>query len=50
MSGFLSDRDAIAQILQHVNDGTTDHSEEVWREPVANYTSPERLDRESFGT
>lgn len=46
MSGFLSDRDATERILQHVDRGTTDQSLEVWREPVANYLNPDRLERE----
>jgi len=46
MSGFSNDRDAAERILQHITDGTTDHCETVWREPVANYNSPERLERE----
>ena len=41
MSGFLNDQDAAARILKHITDGTTDHCETVWREPVANYNSPD---------
>jgi phenylpropionate dioxygenase-like ring-hydroxylating dioxygenase large terminal subunit len=43
MSGFLDDQDAAERILNHVENGTTDHSDEVWREPVANYLNPARL-------
>jgi len=35
---------AVAQrVLEHVQAGTTDTVDEVWREPVANYTSATRL-------
>jgi phenylpropionate dioxygenase-like ring-hydroxylating dioxygenase large terminal subunit len=46
MAGFLNDTDAVERILQHISAGTTDASDEVWREPVENYRSPERLERE----
>src|SRR5260221_6560672 len=39
-----TDDQSVAQrVLDHVAAGTTDTGEEVWREPVANYTSPGRL-------
>ncbi len=42
-----SDDQAVAQrVLDHIANGTTDVGTEVWREPVANYRSPERLARE----
>jgi len=44
--GFLSDQDVAARVLGHIRDGTTDLGTGVWREPVANYRSPERFERE----
>jgi len=39
--------DAVAErVLGHIRNGTTDMGEDVWREPVENYRSPERLARE----
>ena len=46
MSSFRDDRGVAARILGHIEAGTTDVSEGVWREPVANYRSPERLGAE----
>lgn len=46
MTAFLDDRDVAARVLGHIEGGTTDRGEEVWREPVAHYRSPERLQRE----
>src|SRR5215468_10067977 len=43
MSSFRDDRAVVARILAHIEAGTTDASDGVWREPVANYRSPERL-------
>jgi phenylpropionate dioxygenase-like ring-hydroxylating dioxygenase large terminal subunit len=49
MSSFRDDRAVAARILAHLAAGTTDTtdttdtSDGVWREPVANYRSPERL-------
>ncbi len=43
MSSFRDDRAVAARILAHIEAGTTDASDGVWREPVANYRSPERL-------
>jgi phenylpropionate dioxygenase-like ring-hydroxylating dioxygenase large terminal subunit len=45
-TGFLSDPEVTARVLRHVRDRTTDEGREVWREPVANYRSPERCARE----
>jgi phenylpropionate dioxygenase-like ring-hydroxylating dioxygenase large terminal subunit len=40
----LLDEPSIAQrVLDHIDQKTTDLSEATWREPVANYRSPERL-------
>ena len=46
MPGFMDDRAVIERVLSHVRDGTTDEGDEVWREPVENYRSEERLRRE----
>jgi phenylpropionate dioxygenase-like ring-hydroxylating dioxygenase large terminal subunit len=43
MNGFLSDQDVAARVLSHVEEGTTDRRDEVWREPVDHYRSEERL-------
>jgi phenylpropionate dioxygenase-like ring-hydroxylating dioxygenase large terminal subunit len=43
MSSFRDDRAVVARILTHIDAGTTDTSDAVWREPVVNYRSPERL-------
>ena len=43
---LLNDQEIAARVLAHIRDGTTDRSDEVWREPVANYRSEERLRRE----
>ena len=45
-SSFLSDQAVAARVLGHIREGTTDLGGEVWREPVANYRSPERFGRE----
>src|SRR5215472_12637411 len=41
--GLLDDRAVAQRILDHIDHKTTDRGREVWREPVANYRSPERL-------
>ncbi len=46
MTAFLSDQDVAARVLGHIEGGTTDRGDAVWREPVANYRSPERLEAE----
>ncbi|HEX3474576.1 MAG TPA: aromatic ring-hydroxylating dioxygenase subunit alpha [Kofleriaceae bacterium] len=43
MSSFRDDRAVAARILAHIESGTTDASDGVWREPVANYRSADRL-------
>lgn len=43
MSSFRDDRAVAARILAHIEAGTTDASDGVWREPVANYRSADRL-------
>lgn len=43
----LLDDDAVAErVLAHIDRKTTDRGDRVWREPVANYRSPERLAQE----
>ena len=46
MQSFMSDQAVAERVLSHVRDSTTDVGEEVWREPVENYRSEERLRRE----
>ena len=46
MSGFLSDEAVADRVLHHIANGSTDRGDEIWREPVANYRSEERLERE----
>lgn len=46
MRTFMNDQQVIEQILSHVENGTTDEGDEVWREPVDNYRSEQRLRRE----
>jgi len=42
----MSDRAVAERILKHIELGTTDSGAEVWREPVENYRSPQRFERE----
>jgi len=44
--GLLTEKDLLERVLMHVDGKTTDLSKEVWREPVVNYTSSERLEAE----
>jgi len=46
MPKFMSDSDVVDRVLAHVANKTTDRGDEVWREPVENYRSPERLEHE----
>src|SRR5437899_1180680 len=43
---FLTDAALTDRLLEHVAAGTTDVSDEVWREPVEHYLTPERLHAE----
>lgn len=43
---LMNDQQVADRILGHIDAGSTDHGEEVWREPVANYTCEGRLRRE----
>ncbi|HEX2889153.1 aromatic ring-hydroxylating oxygenase subunit alpha [Vineibacter terrae] len=40
---LMDDRQVAARILEHIEGGTTDMGGEIWREPVANYLSPDRF-------
>ena len=46
MQKFMSDSDVVDRVLSHVKNKTTDRGEDVWREPVENYRSEDRLARE----
>ncbi|MBW2498570.1 MAG: aromatic ring-hydroxylating dioxygenase subunit alpha [Deltaproteobacteria bacterium] len=43
---FMDDQAMVERVLAHVRAGTTDLGDEVWREPVENYRSEERFQRE----
>lgn len=43
---FLDDPAVVQRVLDHIRNGTTDRGDAVWREPVENYRSPARLERE----
>ena len=43
MTALLNDADLIDRILSHVDGQSTDKGTTVWREPAANYISPERF-------
>jgi len=42
-NAFADDATIVARLLAHIDNGTTDLAAATWREPVANYSSPERL-------
>src|SRR5258706_2002024 len=42
----LSDQEVAERVLKHIERGTTDMGAEVWREPVENYRSQQRFERE----
>jgi phenylpropionate dioxygenase-like ring-hydroxylating dioxygenase large terminal subunit len=46
MTALLSDHEITERVLAHIERRTTDVGCEVWREPVANYRSPARLQAE----
>ena len=46
MSGFMSDQDVVARALGHIENKTTDRSDETWQEPVAHYHDPARFEKE----
>ncbi len=43
---FAADADVVARVLHHIDHRTTDTAPAGWREPVASYRSPERLQAE----
>ena len=43
MSALLNDVELVDRILAHVDGNSTDKGTSVWREPAANYSSPERF-------
>ena len=43
MAALLDDRGVAQRVFDHIEAGTTDMSDGLWREPVANYRSAERL-------
>jgi hypothetical protein len=43
MKAAMDDQSVAQRVLDHIANGTTDIGGEVWREPVANYQSKERL-------
>jgi phenylpropionate dioxygenase-like ring-hydroxylating dioxygenase large terminal subunit len=43
MKAAMDDQSVAQRVLDHIANGTTDVGQEVWREPVANYQSKERL-------
>ena len=43
---FLNESDAIERIFNHIDNGTTDLGNTIWKEPVRNYYSQERFDAE----
>jgi phenylpropionate dioxygenase-like ring-hydroxylating dioxygenase large terminal subunit len=42
----MDDQAVAERVLRHIDQRSTDRGEEIWREPVANYRSRERLDDE----
>ena len=46
MTTAMDDRSVAQRVLDHIANGTTDLGQQIWREPVANYRSPERLKAE----
>lgn len=45
-SSLLNDKQVIERIFTHIDKGTTDLGDTVWREPVEHYHSQERFDAE----
>jgi phenylpropionate dioxygenase-like ring-hydroxylating dioxygenase large terminal subunit len=43
MTTATDDQSVAQRVLDHIANGTTDLGQTVWREPVANYRSPDRL-------
>jgi phenylpropionate dioxygenase-like ring-hydroxylating dioxygenase large terminal subunit len=49
MNLAMTDQAVAQRVLDHIANGTTDEGAIVWREPVANYRGPERLQAELAG-
>ena len=47
MTTAMDDQSVAQRVLDHIANGTTDLGQQVWREPVANYRSSERLSAET---
>ena len=47
MKTAMDDQSVAQRVLDHIANGTTDMGDEVWREPVVNYRSAERLGLET---
>lgn len=45
-TSFLSDTDVLERVLSHIANKDTDRGDAIWREPVENYLSEERLTAE----
>ena len=45
-TSLLDDQQAIERIFTHIDNGTTDLGDTVWRQPVEHYHSQERFDAE----
>jgi len=43
MQALLTDQQVAQRVLDHIDHKTTDRGSEIWREPVANYRSEQRL-------
>jgi phenylpropionate dioxygenase-like ring-hydroxylating dioxygenase large terminal subunit len=43
MTTLLDDQAVAARVLEHIDKGTTDVGDDLWREPVGNYRSAERF-------
>ena len=43
---LLNDQDAITRIFEHMDNGSTDLGDEIWKEPVSNYYSLDRFNQE----
>ena len=46
MSELLSDNEVVNRVFEHINYKTTDLGDGMWREPVRNYTCPNRFNAE----
>src|SRR5713226_6267614 len=46
MKAAMDDQSVAQRVLDHIANGTTDVGREVWREPVVNYRSEQRLTAE----